>query len=286
MNQRPLAKWVLPRTTLATGKATLIMGVVNVTPDSFSDGGHFLEPERAIEHGLRLAEEGAHILDVGGESTRPGADPVDAAEEMDRVLPVVETLAAHTEAVLSIDTSKVEVARAALAAGAQIINDVTALTGDPQMTSLAAHTGAGVILMHMKGSPRTMQIEPTYNDVVAEVQGYLAARLAALEEAGVQKERVVLDPGIGFGKNLQHNLLLIRHLSGLRALGCPVLLAASRKTFIGHLTSRAPLERDWGTVGAHVAGAMLGADIVRVHEVAALRDALLVSDAIMAVGVG
>ena len=284
MNQRPLASLELPRATLALGKTTLIMGVVNVTPDSFSDGGHFLDASRAVEQGLKLAEEGAHILDVGGESTRPGSEGVSASQEMDRVLPVIEGLAAQSQAVLSIDTSKAAVARAALAAGAQMVNDVTALTGDAELAPLVAESGAGVILMHMKGSPRTMQKDPVYDDVVAEVRDYLAARVAAAQAAGIDKGRVVVDPGIGFGKTLEHNLLLIRRLADLRSLGCPVLLGASRKAFIGHLTGRPPLERTWGTLGCHVAGALLGADIVRVHEVAALREALAVSDAVMAAG--
>ncbi|MCB2225217.1 MAG: dihydropteroate synthase [Desulfarculaceae bacterium] len=258
------------------------MGVINVTPDSFSDGGLFHDASRAIEQGLALAEEGADILDVGGESTRPGSDPTSAAEEMERVLPVIEALAHHCPAVISIDTYKAEVAAAALDAGARIINDVTALRGDERMAQLAAERGAGLILMHMQGEPRTMQKEPLYDDVVAEVRDFLSAQAQLAQDAGVAPERIVLDPGIGFGKTLEHNLTLIRNLPALSAAGYPVLLGASRKRFIGTLTGREePRERLWGSVGVHILGAALGADMVRVHDVAPLKEALQVCDAVM-----
>jgi dihydropteroate synthase len=259
------------------------MGVINVTPDSFSDGGLFYQESQAIEQGLALAEAGADLLDVGGESTRPGSEPTGVYEELERVLPVIEALARHCEAVISVDTYKAEVARAALDAGAQIINDVTALRGDKRMASLAAASGAGLILMHMQGEPRTMQLNPTYGDVVAEVKDFLAGQAQLAKEAGVAAERIVVDPGIGFGKTLEHNLALIRGLPALAELGYPVMLGASRKKFIGLLTGREePRERLWGSVGVHVLGAALGADLVRVHDVAPLREALDVCDAVMA----
>eukprot|EP01022_Parablepharisma_sp_SALTPOND_P002777 TRINITY_DN11123_c0_g6_i1.p2 TRINITY_DN11123_c0_g6~~TRINITY_DN11123_c0_g6_i1.p2 ORF type:complete len:290 (+),score=126.93 TRINITY_DN11123_c0_g6_i1:49-918(+) len=283
MRTRPARHIPLPAGGLELGPRTLIMGVVNVTPDSFSDGGLFYDEANAIEQGLALAEEGADILDVGGESTRPGSEPISAGEEMERVLPVIEALACHCPAVVSIDTYKAEVAQAALETGAQIINDVTALRGDKRMAGLAAASGAGLILMHMQGEPRTMQLEPAYDDVVAEVGEFLAAQARLAQEAGVEPARIVVDPGIGFGKTLEHNLELIRNLPALAALGYPVLLGASRKTFIGVLTDRSePRERLWGSVGAHVLGAALGADMVRVHDVAPLKEALTVCDAVMA----
>lgn len=273
----------LPGGHLPLGGATLIMGVVNVTPDSFSDGGHFLAREAAVAQGLRLAGEGANILDVGGESTRPGSDPTPLAEELDRVLPVVRELKKRCNAAVSIDTYKAEVAEAAIAAGADMVNDVTALAGDPQMAGLCARSRVGLVLMHMLGTPRTMQQNPHYDDVVAEVAGFLAAQAQAALAAGVAPEAIVVDPGIGFGKTVEHNLELIRNLPALARLGYPVLLGASRKAFIGKLTGREkPAERLWGTLGVHVLGAALGADIVRVHDVAPLKEALLVADAVMA----
>lgn len=277
--------WKLPRGQMDFAGGTRIMGVINVTPDSFSDGGWFEDTETAVAQGLRLAAEGADILDVGGESTRPGSEPVSAAVEMNRVIPVIEQLAARCQALISIDTSKAEVAAAALDAGASIINDVTALRADPGMAPLAADRGAAVVLMHMLGSPRTMQKNPTYGDVVAEVADFLAERLAAAEAAGIDRRKVVLDPGIGFGKTVEHNLLLVRHLARLHRLGRPVLLGASRKAFLGTLTGREEAgERLWSSVGVHVLGAALGADIVRVHDVAPVREALKVGDAVMAAG--
>ncbi len=273
----------LPRRELPLDQGAVIMGVVNVTPDSFSDGGRFLDGRAAVEQGLKLAAEGARILDIGGETTRPGSEPTPAAVELDRVLPVIRELKARCEAVISIDTNKAEVAAAAIQAGAEIINDITALRGDPEMAALAARTRAGLVLMHMLGTPRTMQQDPRYADVVAEVRDFLAERAAAALAAGVEREAIALDPGIGFGKTLDHNLELIRNLPVLARLGYPVLLGASRKAFIGQLTGRAiPAERLWGSVGVHVLGAALGARILRVHDVAPLREALLVTDAVLA----
>ncbi|MCB2193180.1 MAG: dihydropteroate synthase [Deltaproteobacteria bacterium] len=284
---RPVSKQArripLPHGGLQLGPSTLIMGVVNVTPDSFSDGGLFYAKAQAVEQGLALAEAGADILDVGGETTRPGSEPTPAAEEMERVLPVIQELARRCPAVISVDTYKAEVARAAVEAGARIINDVTALGGDPDMAAVAADTKAGLVLMHMQGEPRTMQANPIYGDVVAEVREFLAQRADRAQAAGVDKESIILDPGIGFGKTLEHNLALIRNLAALAELGYPVLLGASRKRFIGTLTGREiPKERLWGSVGVHVLGAALGADIVRVHDVAPLKEALTVCDAVMA----
>lgn len=274
--------WLHAGGELPLDRGALIMGVVNVTPDSFSDGGRWYDATAAIEQGLRLAAEGAAILDVGGESTRPGSEGVSAEEEIRRVLPVIEGLAKGCRAVLSIDTSKAAVARAAIDAGAAVVNDITALNGDPDLAGVVAQAKAGLVLMHMRGTPRTMQENPHYDDVVAEVRDFLVQRAQAAMAAGVERERIAIDPGIGFGKTMAHNLTLIKNLRALRETGFPVLLGASNKRFIGALTGRDnPGERLWGTMGAHVAGAMLGADIVRVHEVAPLREALAVCDAIM-----
>lgn len=273
----------LPRGELPLDQGAVIMGVVNVTPDSFSDGGWFLDSRAAVEQGLKLAGEGARILDIGGETTRPGSEPTPAAVELDRVLPVIRELKARCDAIISIDTNKAEVAEAACQAGAEIINDITALRGDPAMAGVAARARAGLVLMHMLGTPRTMQQDPRYADVVVEVRDFLAERAGAALAAGVERAAIALDPGIGFGKTLTHNLELIRNLPVLARLGYPVLLGASRKAFIGHLTGRTtPAERIWGSVGVHVLGAALGARILRVHDVAPLREALLVTDAVLA----
>ena len=255
------------------------MGIVNVTPDSFSDGGRFLDPAAAIAHGEELAVEGADVLDVGGESTRPGAAEVGVEEELARVLPVVEALAGSGHRV-SIDTSKAAVAERALAAGATIVNDVTALA-DPGMASVCAAAEAGLVLMHMKGTPRTMQDDPTYADVLAEVRDFLARRLTAAVEAGVSEERVWLDPGIGFGKTVAHNLELIDRLGELRELGRPVVLGASRKTFLGKLTGREVDDRLPASLAVAVLGVARGAHVLRVHDVAATRDAIAVTEAVL-----
>ncbi len=256
------------------------MGVVNVTPDSFSDGGLYLDPQAAIAHGRQLAEEGAAILDVGGESTRPGAEPVPAAEELRRVLPVVEGLAGWC---VSIDTSKASVARAALDAGATLVNDVTALRGDPEMAAVVAQSGAECCLMHMRGEPRTMQQRVgghSYDDVVAEVKAFLEERLAFAVREGVAEERVLLDPGIGFGKTLAHNLELLRRLGELAALGRPLVVGTSRKSFLGRLLDEAPpAERLPGTIATCVLAYERGATVLRVHDVAPVRAALAVAAA-------
>ncbi len=253
------------------------MGVVNVTPDSFSDGGRYLDARAAIGHGEQLAAEGAAILDVGGESTRPGADPVSEAEELRRVVPVVEGLAGVTR--VSIDTSKVGVAAAALDAGADYVNDVTAFRGDPELAGLVADRGVDCCLMHMLGTPRTMQHDPRYDDVVSEVKAFLEARLAYAVGEGVAEERVMLDPGIGFGKTVEHNLELIRRLDEIVALGRPVVFGVSRKSFLGKLTGREVGERAVATAAANVLALERGASIFRVHDVPETVDALTVAAA-------
>jgi dihydropteroate synthase len=260
-----------------------VMGVVNVTPDSFSDGGRYLDPEVAVAHGLELEAEGAQILDVGGESTRPGAAPVGGEEEIRRVLPVIEGLAAAgARARISIDTSKATVAAAALAAGATFVNDVTALRGDPGMARVIAEAGADCCLMHMLGDPRTMQIDPRYDDVVDEVKAFLEHRVAFALAAGIAEERIILDPGIGFGKTVAHNLELLGRLEELAAIGRPVMVGPSRKTFLGRLTGRPVDERLAGTIAACVVAYGHGARVFRVHEVAPVADALIVAAATVA----
>ena len=257
------------------------MAVVNTTPDSFSDGGRFLDPETAVAYGLRLAEEGAHILDIGGESTRPGAEEVPAAEELARVLPVVEGLAGATPARVSIDTRKPEVAAAAVAAGATIWNDVSALTYAPHSLETAAGLDCAIVLMHAQGDPKTMQDNPHYDDVVEEVCAFLGERIETCLAAGVGEDRLIVDPGVGFGKTLQHNLALIAGLDRVAALGRPVLLGASRKRFIAALDRPGPAdERLGGSIAAVLAGYARGAAIFRVHDVAATRQALAVAVAI------
>jgi dihydropteroate synthase len=254
-----------------------IMGVVNVTPDSFSDGGRYLDAHAAIDHGEQLAAEGAAILDVGGESTRPGADPVGEDEELRRVVPVVEGLAGVAR--VSIDTSKAAVAAAALDAGADYVNDVTAFRGDPALAGLVGERGVDCCLMHMLGTPRTMQQDPRYDDVVAEVKAFLEARLAYAVREGVAEERVMLDPGIGFGKTVEHNLELIRRLDEIVALGRPVVFGVSRKSFLGKLTGREVGERAVATAAANVLALERGASIFRVHDVRETVDALTVAAA-------
>ncbi len=274
--------WQLTDRTLDLSRRVLVMGIVNVTPDSFSDGGRFFDPDRAADHALELVEQGADILDIGGESTRPGSDPVPLDEELRRVLPLVERLAGRLSVPLSIDTTKAEVARRALAAGAHIINDITALRGDPDMAAVARETGAGVVLMHMVGTPRTMQLDPVYADVVAEVAAFLAERAALAESAGIARERIVLDPGIGFGKTLEQNLELFRRMRELGRLGRPLLIGPSRKAFLGKLLGGAPPDaRLEGTLAAVVASICAGARIVRVHDVAPVARAVAVAQALI-----
>jgi dihydropteroate synthase len=265
-----------------------LMGIVNVTPDSFSDGGLFLEAGRAIEHARRLVADGADLLDVGGESTRPGARAVTAEEELERVAPVLEGLARSRDGwgarrvPISIDTSKAAVAAAALDRGAEIVNDVTALRLDPELAGLCAERGCEVVLMHMKGTPRTMQENPAYADVVDEVKGFLAERIEFAVAAGIAEERIWVDPGIGFGKTVDHNLELLRRLGELRALGRPLVVGTSRKSFIGKLTGREVDDRLGGTIASSLLALARGASVLRVHDVAELRQAVRVAEAIAA----
>ena len=260
-----------------------VMGIVNVTPDSFSDGGEHASVEAAIAHGLKLAEEGADILDIGGESTRPGAAEVSIEDELRRTIPVIEALAKRVSIPISIDTSKPEVMRAAVAAGAGMINDVYALRREGALDA-AAELRVPVVLMHMQGEPRSMQAQPQYDDVVGEVHRFLAERIFAAEMAGIAKKNIVVDPGFGFGKNVQHNLQLLAQLQRFTELGVPVLAGLSRKKTIGELTGRdEPRDRIFGSVGAHMIAAQRGAMLLRVHDVAATVDALKVWNAVAAV---
>jgi dihydropteroate synthase len=273
---------VLGTRTFRWGERTHLMGVVNVTPDSFSDGGRYLNREAAVEHARRLVEAGADILDVGGESTRPGAGAVPAEGELERVLPVIEALRDVTEVPISIDTRKASVAREALRLGAMLVNDISGLGHDPAMVEVVAELGAALALMHIRGTPETMQVDPRYEDVVAEVIDGLGTGIERAVAAGVRRERIWVDPGIGFGKTVGHNLFLLRHLAELRVLGVPVLVGTSRKGFVGAVAGgRPPEHRLAGTLASLAAVAVLhGADIVRVHDVAEARDALAVADAI------
>jgi dihydropteroate synthase len=256
------------------------MGVINVTPDSFSDGGRYLEPSAAIAHGLELEREGADMLDVGGESTRPWSKGVSAAEERRRVLPVIEGLVERGAAAqISIDTSKSSVARAALQSGAACVNDVTAFRGDPEMAAVVAENGVDCCLMHMLGSPRTMQEDPRYDDVVSEVKAFLEERLAFAVAQGIAEERIMLDPGIGFGKTRVHNLELLRRLDELAAIGRPVVVGTSRKSFLGAITGREVEDRLAATIASNVLAYVRGARVFRVHDVQPVRDALLVAAA-------
>ncbi len=272
-------RWTLRTRTLAFGRRPLLMGIVNVTPDSFSDGGKFFEPCAAVEHGLRLVAEGADLLDVGGESTRPSSHPVDVQEELRRVVPVVTALCGQCGVPVSIDTSKPVVARAAVEAGAEIVNDVTGLEGDPEMLPLAAQSGVGVCVMHMRGSPRTMQDNPVYGDVVGEVLDYLRLRRDALIAAGIAADRIALDPGIGFGKRVEHNLQLLSSAVRFHGLGCPVLVGHSRKRFVREVLGNPDCDPLAGTIGVAVALALQGVQVLRVHDVGAVRQALVLFEA-------
>ena len=280
-------RWKLRTQSVAFGKLPALMGIVNVTPDSFSDGGRFFDVDAAVEHALRLAGEGAAILDIGGESTRPGSEPVDVAEEIRRVVPVVEAVCRQTDVPVSVDTSKAAVAQRAIDAGAEIINDVTAFEGDPAMLPLAVATGCGACIMHSQGKPRTMQNNPVYADVLAEVLDYLRTRRDALLAVGVEQERIAIDPGIGFGKTVEHNLQLLAHARQFHALGCPVLIGHSRKRFLGEVLSRlglspassCPTDRLADTLGVAISLARQGVQVLRVHDVAAVREALVLFEA-------
>lgn len=263
-----------------TRRPPLVMGILNVTPDSFSDGGAFLSPDSAIRHGREMLEDGAAIIDIGGESTRPGAPSIEVSEQIRRTCPVIEHLARHG-ALVSIDTTSVTVARAAIAAGAAIINDISAGRADPGMLAFAADSAVPIILMHMLGTPQTMQTDPVYRDVVAEVRQFLADRSQAALEAGVKRHRILLDVGIGFGKTVAHNLALLQHHQEFATLGYPMLLGTSRKSFIGAITQRpVPAQRVFGTAATIAWGVTNGADLVRVHDVREMREVVDMVEAI------
>jgi dihydropteroate synthase len=255
------------------------MGVLNVTPDSFSDGGRFLSADAAVPRARQMAAEGAGIIDVGGESTRPGASPVSNEEECRRVIPVIRQLAGL---VVSVDTMKADVAEQAVAAGARVINDISALRHDPRMIEVARASGAGLVLMHMQGDPQTMQQAPRYADVVAEVRAFLEERIAYAVGKGIERDRIAIDPGIGFGKTVEHNLELLANLDVFTSLGCAVVVGTSRKSFIGRVLDRPPHERMWGTAATVAWAVSRGARIVRVHDVAAMRDVIRMTEAMEA----
>lgn len=265
---------------LTLGAHTHVMGILNVTPDSFSDGGQYLDVQQALDHAKLMVDEGATLIDIGGESSRPGASPVSSTEELSRVLPVVRFVAEALDVVISIDTSKAEVARKALEAGAHIVNDITALRDDPKMVSVVAEMDAGLILMHMKGTPRTMQQAPQYEDVVRDVCAALTERIQYAEAQGVAPERIIIDPGIGFGKTTEHNIELLKRLSEFRSLDKPLLIGTSRKSFIGNILGLPVTERLEGTIATVCWSIVHGADIIRVHDVNANVRAALMTDAL------
>jgi dihydropteroate synthase len=278
-------EWVIRDQRLSLGEP-LVVGILNVTPDSFSDGGRYDEPGAAVARAMEMVREGAGMIDVGGESTRPGSDEVREDEEVERVIPVIRRLKEAIEVPISVDTRKARVARAALAAGATVVNDVSALR-DPEMAAVVAESGAGLVLMHMRGTPKTMQADPRYDDVVGEVTDELGAALDAAVAAGIEPDRVVVDPGIGFAKNYRHNLELLGGLAGLGRLGRPVMLGVSRKAFLGKVLGGAPPEgRAVATAAACVVGLLAGARIFRVHDVRPVREALRVAEAVRSATAG
>lgn len=270
------------RRKIILGERTLIMGIINATPDSFSDGGRFDSPEKAVEAGIRMAEEGADILDIGGESTRPGSDPVSPEEEMRRVIPVIRALASRTDLPLSVDTMKASVAQRALEEGAEIINDVSAMESDQAMAKVVADAGAAVVLMHMKGIPKSMQAgDLVYHSLRGEIIAYLGKRIEQAGKAGIDPTQIMVDPGIGFGKTAEDNMRLIKYLSEFRILGRPIVVGASRKAFIGQVTGGAPAERGAGTAAAVTAAILNGGQIMRVHDVALMKKVAAMADAIL-----
>jgi dihydropteroate synthase len=270
------------RREIILGARTLVMGIVNVTPDSISDGGRFATSSEAVEEGLRMVENGADILDVGGESTRPGSDLVSAEEELKRVVPVIEALAEKVHVPLSVDTTKAAVAREAIRAGAEIINDISAMRLDNAMPQLAADTGAGVILMHMRGLPKDMQTGSlVYQSLINEILGFLRERLQSVQSSGVERERTMIDPGIGFGKTAADNMNLLKYLSRFRELGRPILTGVSRKSFIGRVLGGEPQDRLEGTAAALAVAVMNGSSVVRVHDVGFMKKVVAMTDAIL-----
>jgi dihydropteroate synthase len=263
------------------GQKTWFMGVINVTPDSFSDPGKYLDKDRAVEKGLELEKQGADILDIGGESSRPGSEPVSEKEELKRVIPVIKELRKRTKILISVDTTKANVAEEALAAGADIINDISAFRFDDRMPLLVSETGAPVILMHMKGVPKTMQANPYYEDLYQEIQCFLEERIASATAYGIKREKIIIDPGIGFGKNLKHNLAIINNLHFLECIDRPILLGISRKSFIGKILNLPPQERFAGTIASAVLSIIKGAHILRIHDVENVKRAITVAEAIL-----
>jgi dihydropteroate synthase len=275
---RTVIKW--PRGRLDFSSGCIVMGVLNITPDSFSDGGQFFDVGRAVEHGLQMVAEGAAIIDVGGESSRPGAAPILPEQQIERIVPVIEQLAEKADVPISIDTYNFEVAKAALNAGAAMINDITALS-DPDLAELAAKQQIPIVLMHMQGTPRTMQVEPKYDDVVSEVRRFLLSRAKRAEQAGIPNDRIFIDPGIGFGKTLEHNLLLLRNIDRFVVTDYRVLVGTSRKSFIGQITGKEkPEDRIFGTAATVALCAAAGVSIVRVHDVAEMADVVKLANAI------
>jgi dihydropteroate synthase len=273
-------RWLARDRTIVDDLRPRVMGILNVSPDSFSDGDRTSRIDAALRHAETLVSDGADLLDVGGESSRPGALPIPLEVELRRVIPSIEALRSLTGVPISVDTTKAEVARRAIAAGAEIINDISALRADPEMARVAADTGAGVVLMHMAGTPATMQDNPTYTDVVVEVYDHLAARIDAVERLGVARDRIAVDPGIGFGKTFEHNVLLLQHLSRFVNLGCVVLVGTSRKGFLGKITGRPVDQRQASSVSSSLWACTQGALVVRVHDVGPMADALRVWDAL------
>ena len=281
--EEPSARWVWQcrDVSLSLGARTLIMGVINVTPDSFSDGGRYLEPESAVELGRKLAAEGADILDIGGESTRPGAQPIAVDEEMQRVLPVIKQLKAEMQIPISLDTKKSDVAQAGLDLGVEIINDVTGLRGDTRMKDIIAKARAGVVIMHMQGKPQTMQLNPTYENLLGEMEDFFSNQIQVANETGIKPEQMVIDPGIGFGKTVEQNLELLNRTNEIKSLGFPLLIGPSRKSFIGYTLDLPPDQRAEGTAATVAVAILRGADIVRVHDVEMIARVAKMTDAVV-----
>lgn len=285
MITRRIHDWHCRDRTVRLGERTLVMGILNTTPDSFSDGGNYSDPSAAVDRALEMAAQGADIIDIGGESSRPGAEPVDAAEEIRRTIPIIGKIREHSDVLVSIDTMKAETAFQALEAGADIVNDVSAFGADSKMVGVAAQTRAGVVLMHMKGVPKTMQGNPAYANVVQEVGLHLKERVGFAERHGVDRERIAVDPGIGFGKTTGHNLALLRGLPELAECGSPILVGASRKSFVGQVTGRDnPADRRAGSLGAAAWAVLHGAHILRVHDVIDTCDVCRLVDTLLAGG--
>ncbi len=269
---------------ISLGERTCIMGVLNITPDSFSDGGKYLDKEKAVQRAMEMARGGADIIDIGGESSRPGAVSISAAEEIERVIPVVEALIGKIEVPISVDTRKSEVAKEALSKGASFINDITALRADGDMAKVIADFDAGCILMHMKGDPENMQDAPHYDDVIGEISAYLAESIKLAEDSGIDPGKIIIDPGIGFGKTLEHNLLILKNLERFKELDKPIMVGTSRKSFIGKLTGKEADERIFGTAASIAAAILNGADIVRVHDVPQMREVSTIADSVKRAG--